>query len=42
MGTITADDLTLRFSEAADGEDGVRQVLAFATALADATAGTGR
>jgi hypothetical protein len=42
MGTITADDLTLRFSEAADGEDGVRQVLAFATALSDATAGTGR
>jgi Family of unknown function (DUF5998) len=42
LGTITADDLTLRMSEAADGEDGVRQVLAFAAALSDATAGTGR
>jgi hypothetical protein len=38
MGTITADDLTLRMSEAADGEDGVRQVLSFATALSDAAA----
>jgi Family of unknown function (DUF5998) len=37
-GTITADDLALRVSEAADGEDAVRQVLAFATALAEATA----
>ena len=27
LGTITADDLTLRISEAADGEDAVRQVL---------------
>ena len=42
MGTITADDLTLRWSEAADGADGIGQVLAFAAALADATAGTGR
>lgn len=42
LGTITADDLTLRMSEAADGEDAVRQVLAFAAALSDATAGTGR
>ena len=42
MGTITADDLTLRMSEAADGEDGVRQVLSFAAALSDATAGNGR
>ncbi|MBV9794060.1 MAG: phosphodiesterase [Actinobacteria bacterium] len=42
MGTITADDLTLRMSEAADGDDGVRQVLAFAAALSDATAGSGR
>ena len=33
MGTITADDLTLRVSEAADGADGIRQVLAFAAAL---------
>jgi hypothetical protein len=42
LGTITADDLTLRMSEAADGEDAVRQVLAFAAALSDATAGSGR
>jgi hypothetical protein len=38
VGTITADDLTLRLSEAADGEDGVRQVLAFVAALSEATA----
>lgn len=42
VGTITADDLTLRLSEAADGEDGVRQVLAFAAALSEATARTDR
>ncbi|HEY2280559.1 MAG TPA: DUF5998 family protein [Streptosporangiaceae bacterium] len=42
MGTITADDLTLRMSEAADGDDGVRQVMSFASALSDATAGAGR
>src|SRR5215468_5763695 len=36
-GTITADDLALRVSEAADGEDAVRQVLEFSAALADAT-----
>jgi hypothetical protein len=36
-GTITADDLTMRVSEAADGEDAVRQVLAFAQALSEAT-----
>jgi hypothetical protein len=36
-GTITADDLTIRVSEAADGEDAVRQVLAFAQALSEAT-----
>jgi hypothetical protein len=36
-GTITADDLSLRVSEAADGEEAVRQVLAFARALAEAT-----
>ena len=36
-GTLTADDLTLRVSEAADGEDAVRQVLAFAQALSEAT-----
>lgn len=38
-GTITADDLSLRVSEAADGEDGVRSVLAFARALSAAAAG---
>jgi hypothetical protein len=36
-GTITADDLTMRVSEAADREDAVRQVLAFARALSEAT-----
>jgi uncharacterized protein DUF5998 len=36
-GTVTADDLTLRVSEAADGEAAVRQVLEFARALAAAT-----
>jgi hypothetical protein len=38
-GTMTADDLTMRVSEAADGEDAVRQVLAFAQALSEATSG---
>ena len=37
-GTITADDLALRVSEAADVEEAVRQVLEFASALAAATA----
>jgi hypothetical protein len=41
-GTLTADDLSLRVSEAADGEDAVRQVLGFANALAEATAAAGR
>lgn len=36
-GTMTADDLTLRVSEAADGQDAVQQVLSFAQALAEAT-----
>jgi len=36
-GTLTSDDLTLRVSEAADGEDAVRQVLAFARALSEVT-----
>jgi Family of unknown function (DUF5998) len=36
-GTLTADDLTMRVSEAADGEDAVRQVLDFAGALSEAT-----
>ena len=40
-GTITADDLAMRVSEAADGEHAVRQVLAFADALAEATAHAG-
>ena len=39
-GTMTADDLTMRVSEAADGEDAVRQVLAFAQALSEATSRT--
>jgi hypothetical protein len=37
VGTITADDLTLRLSQAADGDEGVRQVLAFVAALSEAT-----
>jgi hypothetical protein len=37
-GTITADDLALRVSEAADGEEAVQQVLAFASALTATTA----
>lgn len=41
LGTITADDLTLRVSEAADGEPAVRQLMAFAGALSEATARAG-
>jgi Family of unknown function (DUF5998) len=41
LGTITADDLTLRISADADGADAIRQVLAFAGALNDATARAG-
>jgi Family of unknown function (DUF5998) len=41
LGTITADDLTLRVSEAADGEEAVRQVLSFVSALSEATARAG-
>lgn len=37
-GSVTADDLSLRVSEAADGADDVSQVLAFAQALSAATA----
>lgn len=37
-GTITADDLSLRVSEAADGPEAVSHVLAFAKALSEATA----
>jgi hypothetical protein len=36
-GTVTADDVALRVSVAADGEEAVRQVLAFAQALSEAT-----
>jgi hypothetical protein len=36
-GTMTADDLTVRVSEAADGEEAVQQIVAFAQALAEAT-----
>jgi hypothetical protein len=42
VGTISADDFSLRVSEAADGEEAVRQVLDFAAALSDATAAQGR
>lgn len=38
LGTITADDLTMRVSQVADGEEGIRNVLGFAAALAEATA----
>lgn len=38
-GSFTADDLSLRVSEAADGADAVANVLAFARALTDATTG---
>jgi hypothetical protein len=41
LGTITADDFSLRVSQAADGEDAIRQVLGFARALSDATAVAG-
>ena len=36
-GTMTADDLTVRVSEAADGPEAVQQVVAFAQALTEAT-----
>lgn len=39
-GSSTADDLSLRVSEAGDGPDTVRQTLAFAQALSEATAAT--
>jgi hypothetical protein len=41
LGTITADDFSLRVSQAADGDDAIRQVLGFARALSDATATAG-
>ncbi|MFD7921438.1 DUF5998 family protein [Streptomyces sp. NPDC059740] len=40
-GSATADDLSLRVSEAGDGPDTVRQTLAFAQALSEATAAAG-
>jgi hypothetical protein len=39
-GSSTVDDLSLRVSEAGDGPDTVRQALAFAQALSEATAAT--
>jgi hypothetical protein len=36
-GTMTADDLTVRVSEAADGPEAVQQVVSFARALTEAT-----
>jgi len=36
-GTMTADDLTVRVSEAADGQEAVQQVVNFARALTEAT-----
>ncbi|MBY8887139.1 MULTISPECIES: DUF5998 family protein [Streptomycetaceae] len=36
-GSSTADDLSLRVSEAGDGQEAVRQTLAFAQALSEAT-----
>ncbi|RFU84416.1 phosphodiesterase [Streptomyces triticagri] len=41
-GNSTADDLSLRVSEAGDGPDTVRETLAFAQALSEATAATTR
>jgi len=41
-GTASNDDLSVRVSEAADGSDVVRQVLAFASALSQATASRAR
>jgi Family of unknown function (DUF5998) len=38
LGTITADDFSLRVSQDADGEEAVRQLLGFVRALSDATA----
>jgi hypothetical protein len=35
---MTADDLSLRVSEAADGAEAVAQTLTFAAALSEATA----
>ncbi|WP_243891961.1 DUF5998 family protein, partial [Dermatophilus congolensis] len=40
-GTITADDISVRVSAMADGENAVTQAIAFAHALQSATAGAG-
>jgi Family of unknown function (DUF5998) len=39
-GTMTADDLTVRVSAAADGPEAVQQVMSFARALTEATSGS--
>ena len=41
LGTITADDFSLRVSREADGEEAVQQLLSFARVLSDATAAAG-
>ena len=41
-GTASNDDLSVRVSAVADGAELVRQVLAFAEALSQATVGRGR
>ena len=38
LGTITADDFSLRVSQDADGEEAVQQLLSFVRVLSDATA----
>ena len=38
LGTITADDFSLRLSQDADGEEAVQQLLSFVRVLSDATA----
>ena len=38
LGTITADDFSLRVSQDADGEEAVQQLLSFVKVLSDATA----
>ena len=38
LGTITADDFSLRVSQDADGDEAVQELLSFARVLSDATA----
>jgi hypothetical protein len=38
LGTITADDFSLRVSQDADGDEAVQELLGFARVLSDATA----